>query len=214
MPDYFGAAGSLIGGFSGFMSGKAEAQGAKAAAGMYRKAADLTHLETAIKLMQQDRKFDQAQGSALAAAGASNLKSSGSVLDILSSNAQQGAMSRALISAQGAIQESSYIGQAGQAEAQAAAARSKSKGSLLGGIVGAAVSIFSDERLKEDMRPVGKHRGLTLYRFRYKGGTATFEGVKAQEVQKLFPEAVKTIGGFLAVDYRKIGLELKLVTDA
>lgn len=215
MPDYFGAASSLIGGFSGFLSGNAEAKGLKAAAASYREAAAITHRATGIQQMQLARKLYSVQGDAVSAAGASNLKSTGSVLDILAANAQQGALSRALLTEQGRIEEASYAGQAAQAEAQASASKSGGTGGLIGGVIGAIGSIFSsDRRLKEAIRQVGEHRGLPLYRFRYKGGTATFEGVMAQDVQTKFPDAVKTIGGFLAVDYRAIGLELKLVTDA
>ena len=63
-------------------------------------------------------------------------------------------------------------------------------------------SIFSDERLKEDMQPVGKgFDGANIYRFRYKGDPTTRLGFSAQETERKHPEAVSEHGGFKAVDY-------------
>jgi hypothetical protein len=64
-------------------------------------------------------------------------------------------------------------------------------------------SIFSDERLKEDMVPVGVgFDGANIYRFRYRGDPTTRIGFSAQEMARLHPEAVHTTpSGFLAVDY-------------
>ena len=70
---------------------------------------------------------------------------------------------------------------------------------------------FSDERLKENMRPVGKTKdGQTIYSFNYKGEKRTQIGLSAQEVAKKHPEAVGKakvpgLGGAeaLTVDYKK-----------
>ena len=63
-------------------------------------------------------------------------------------------------------------------------------------------SIFSDERLKEDMQPIGKgFDGANIYRFRYRGDPTTRIGMSAQEVERRHPEAVHEQGGFKAVDY-------------
>jgi hypothetical protein len=71
--------------------------------------------------------------------------------------------------------------------------------------------MFSDERLKENMRPVGKTKdGQTIYSFNYKGEKRTQIGLSAQEVAKKHPEAVGKakvpgLGGAeaLTVDYKK-----------
>ena len=61
---------------------------------------------------------------------------------------------------------------------------------------------FSDERLKEDMEPVGKtFDGLTLYKYHYKGDKQTHVGLSAQEVEKKHPDAVGLSGGYKTVDY-------------
>lgn len=71
----------------------------------------------------------------------------------------------------------------------------------------------SDIRLKEDIRRVGTNRlGLGVYRYRYKGLAGEYEGVMAQEVEILHPGAIRRLPmGYKAVDYGKLGLELKRV---
>ena len=64
-------------------------------------------------------------------------------------------------------------------------------------------SLFSDERLKENLQVVGKlDNGLKVYVFNFKGSNTKQIGLLAQEVQKLHPEAVsKDENDFLMVDY-------------
>jgi hypothetical protein len=55
-------------------------------------------------------------------------------------------------------------------------------------------SIFSDKRMKTDIKPVGKAGkvlGLTAYEFRYKGDKEKHVGFMAQDVKKVLPEAVE-----------------------
>jgi hypothetical protein len=69
----------------------------------------------------------------------------------------------------------------------------------------AAPLIFSDARLKEDVKRVGKtDEGLGVYTYRYKGSPVRQMGVMAQEVEKAKPDAVRTVSGFKAVDYGKL----------
>lgn len=61
---------------------------------------------------------------------------------------------------------------------------------------------FSDERLKENIRPVGKtFDGQKIYAYNYKGDPRTQVGLIAQEVEKKHPEAVGGHMGFKTVDY-------------
>jgi hypothetical protein len=71
----------------------------------------------------------------------------------------------------------------------------------------------SDIRLKEDIRRVGtNHLGLGVYQYRYKGMDGIWEGVMAQEVEVMHPGAIKPLPyGYKAVDYAKLGLELRRV---
>lgn len=81
---------------------------------------------------------------------------------------------------------------------------STSKGGS-GGIVGGLTSIFSDERLKEDVVRVGTaDNGLPIYAYRYIGDPVTRMGFMAHEVEVLHPEAVSTHEtGYKMVDYGK-----------
>lgn len=77
-----------------------------------------------------------------------------------------------------------------------------------GGIVtkglGAIGKIFSDERLKENIKPVGKtFDGQVVYSYNYKGDHQTRMGLLAQEVAKHHPDAVGKSHGFKTVDYKK-----------
>lgn len=86
-------------------------------------------------------------------------------------------------------------------------------GAVLGGLGGLANfgkgggfgAIFSDERLKEDIKPVGKlDNGAQVYAYRYKGEPQTHIGLLAQEVEKKTPEAViEHPSGYKMVNYAK-----------
>jgi GH24 family phage-related lysozyme (muramidase) len=65
-------------------------------------------------------------------------------------------------------------------------------------------SFFSDERLKHDIKKVGKtNDGLPIYSFKYNGDDRTQIGLMAQDVEKKRPEAVGLSGGYKTVDYAK-----------
>lgn len=65
--------------------------------------------------------------------------------------------------------------------------------------------MFSDARLKTDIKKVGEREdGLGIYEYRYKGEPEKHIGLMAQEVLMKQPEAVEDIGGLLAVDYAKV----------
>ena len=83
------------------------------------------------------------------------------------------------------------------------------------GKIGGAVKNFfsgfklSDQRLKEDIKLVGKSpSGINIYSFKYKHTDGTYEGVMAQEV----PWArTMTDTGFYMVDYGKVDVEFRRV---
>jgi hypothetical protein len=83
----------------------------------------------------------------------------------------------------------------------------------IGAIGGAVKSFFtnrfSDQRLKEDIKLVGKSpSGINIYSFKYKHTDGTYEGVMAQEV----PWArTMTDTGFYMVDYGKVDVEFRRV---
>ena len=70
----------------------------------------------------------------------------------------------------------------------------------------------SDIRLKTDIRYVETlPNGVRLHAYKYRGDDRYFVGVLAQELLEdpKFADAVVTVdGGYLAVNYHKLGLEL------
>ena len=71
------------------------------------------------------------------------------------------------------------------------------------GIGSAALTKYSDRRLKRNIRRIGKTpvMGLPLYAYRYVWGGPRRVGVMAQDVLRVKPSAVVEVGGFLAVNY-------------
>ena len=64
--------------------------------------------------------------------------------------------------------------------------------------------IFSDERLKQDVRPVGEtYDGQKIYTYKYKGHPQTHMGLMAQEVEGKHPDAVGLAAGYKTVNYDK-----------
>jgi hypothetical protein len=64
---------------------------------------------------------------------------------------------------------------------------------------------FSDRRLKEDVKEIGKtHDGQPIYSYRYANDNdgRTQIGLMAQDVEKKHPEAVGVMGGYKTVDYK------------
>lgn len=82
-------------------------------------------------------------------------------------------------------------------------------GALLGGLGslgGAAITKFSDRRLKVSIRKLWtKANGLGVYTYSYIGSKVKEFGYMADEVRKIFPEAIVTHpSGYLMVDYGKV----------
>ena len=99
--------------------------------------------------------------------------------------------------------------QMGAYNAQQAGQNSMTQGLM--GLAGAGMMAFSDVRLKQNIQPVGVlANGLTLYSYEYidevklhpLAGEGMQVGVMAQEVEQVFPYAVKTLDdGYKVVDY-------------
>ena len=91
-------------------------------------------------------------------------------------------------------------------------ARGEMFGSILGagGTIGAAM--LSDRRVKKNIHYVGTHgaTGLRLYEFEYKMLPGIkFVGVMADEVEKVYPEAViENKHGIKSVNYEMLGIEM------
>lgn len=81
------------------------------------------------------------------------------------------------------------------------------KGFGIGEAIGLGTSIaslFSDRRLKRDIKLVGVHHGLGIYRYRYAWNDEPQIGVMADEVAQIRPDAVGNAFGFATVDYSKL----------
>ena len=100
-----------------------------------------------------------------------------------------------------------YNAQMGAANAQNAANNAMTSGLFsLGG-----AALMSDIRTKENIEPIGiAQNGLTVYRYEYKpefkdhelAGSGVHYGYMAQEVEQVYPYAVKTLDdGYKVVDY-------------
>jgi hypothetical protein len=78
-------------------------------------------------------------------------------------------------------------------------------GSLFG-TLGSIIPAFSDKRLKENVKEVGKtNDGQKIYSYNYKGDNKPQMGLIAQDVKRRNPDAVirDKASGFLMVDYGK-----------
>jgi hypothetical protein len=108
----------------------------------------------------------------------------------------------------GAAQQG-YNAQMGAYNAQQAGQNSMTQGLM--GLAGAGMMAYSDIRLKQNIEPVGVlANGLTLYSYEYidevklhpLAGEGLQVGVMAQEVEQVYPYAVKTLDdGYKVVDY-------------
>jgi hypothetical protein len=101
-----------------------------------------------------------------------------------------------------------YNAQMGNFNAQQAAQQSMNSGLM--GLAGAGI-MASDARMKENIEAIGvANNGLTVYKFEYKpefkdhelAGRGVHYGYMAQEVEQVYPYAVKTLDdGYKVVDY-------------
>ena len=95
--------------------------------------------------------------------------------------------------------------QAGGTSTGTGSSTSKTSGGGLGQLVGLGATLFgmSDERVKEDIQPIGEtFDGQPIYRYRFAGSPKTEIGLMAQEVEQRHPEAVADIGGLKHVNYQ------------
>ena len=102
-----------------------------------------------------------------------------------------------------------YALQAGQQQAQYQAQLQAQNSGLTGlfGLGSAALTKYSDARLKTDLKRIGKHAsGLPLYSYRYVWDAVTRHvGVLAQDVARKRPDALLTDpSGFLMVNYMRL----------
>lgn len=94
----------------------------------------------------------------------------------------------------------------GQADLNAFNAQQQGTQSALSGIAGGAM-MFSDRRLKKNIEQLGPDdNGLMKYKFNYVWGGVVDKhvGYMADEVEKLYPDAVVEFHGYKVVDYSRV----------
>lgn len=71
------------------------------------------------------------------------------------------------------------------------------------GTIASALSFLSDIRVKENLKQEGSYKGLKVYSYNYSWDKSTRHlGVIAQDVLKIFPQAVEKVLGLFAVNYK------------
>lgn len=192
-------------------------RGSKKAAKQYDKAeqyalqaAGLERVSTDVKLMAAQREIYQTVGAQKAAFGGAGLEQN---FDLLADSQAQGALTMALTGAQGEINALGADAQAASYKAQAELQRAAAKGGFFSGLMKTIGTVVSDRRLKEDIVHIGTWpNGLPMYEFRYINGDRFYRGVMADDVEKVYPEAVVTDSdGYKKVRYDMIGIRMEEV---
>lgn len=210
--DLGGAVGDIFGGIGSLKA--ADAYGK--AANIELQNAAIAKESTQIQETQTQRQIFQTLGAQQAAVGASGFASSGTAQDLLRSSISQGALQKQVIAAQGQINVNAYEAQATAYQGQAAASKAAAGGGFLGGILkiaSAALPFLSDIEAKQNVTLVGPSHipGINIYLFQYLGNETIYQGVMAQEVRAVRPDAVHDTGGYLEVDYAALGLTMEEV---
>lgn len=101
-----------------------------------------------------------------------------------------------------------------QAQQNAYNTQMQGYGALMGGLgqLGGAAMHFipgfqtSDRRLKKNIKKLGKTlSGLGIYSYNYISDSKPHFGYMADEVEKIYPDAVRYVDGFAQVNYARIG---------
>lgn len=126
-------------------------EGAAAASASYTGAATLANqnaqlAETSTKIQEAQtvRQVSMSLGTQKTDIAGAGFTESGSALDLLASSAQQGALSKALINIQGAINENSYAAQAGAYTAEAKSAGEASDSGIVSAIAAIGGSLINN----------------------------------------------------------------------
>lgn len=202
--DIGSAVSSIFGGVGQLQSAK----GYQAAAKYAAQNADIAEQSAKIQGLMAERQITKTIGGQAADIAGAGLAASGSALDLMRDSAQQGSLTKQLISNQGAINVLGYKAESENYSAMASAAKTAGSGGILSGLISGAAALFafSDDHLKERIVRVDTRRdGLGIYEFNYKGTAQRFRGVLASEVERTYPRAVHTEHGYRVVNYSIIG---------
>ena len=92
-------------------------------------------------------------------------------------------------------------GQQGGAQASGILGAQQANAGMANNLISMGSAMFSDERLKKDIKQIGTLGKLNLYSWKWKDSGKSDTGFIAQQVQKVLPQFVTEINGFLAVNY-------------
>lgn len=200
-----GGVGDLFGGIAGFIGGNAAAKAYKKAAKYAHQNAIISREAGDIKLAQTERQIFKTIGAQQAGYAGAGLASSGSAQLILRDSLSQGSLEKAIVNAQTNINVLGYLAQEEQFKGMAKASKAGGLGSLIGGAASLGAVIFSDLRLKSNMKLVGEEGGFDIYEYDINGRRE--RGVMAYDVGLKNPQALgPVVNGFATVDYLKAGL--------
>jgi hypothetical protein len=203
----FGGLGGAVSGLFGAFGDFAEAKAYKTASQLAMQNAVITEEATKLQETQANRQIFKTLGAQAAQVGGAGLAASGSAMDLLRSSAQQGALTKQLIQAQGLITQQGFEAESAQYQGMASAAKSAGTGGIFGSIlkgIGAVIPFLSDASLKENIVKVGERPdGIGYFQYNWKGSPdTTYVGLVAQDVRRVRPEVVSIDdGGYLMVDY-------------
>lgn len=107
---------------------------------------------------------------------------------------------------------SGLYGDIGASRAGRAMAEQRAQGQFQGGLINLAGQalpaigkMFSDIRLKENIKKIGtRPDGLGVYEFDYIWGGGRNIGLMAQEVNEVYPHAVGVVDGYFTVNYSQV----------
>jgi hypothetical protein len=120
-----------------------------------------------------------------------------------SNNSTQTAIYASMTNAQVEQARIQATNQTEQARIASSTQKKSSSNGLIGSIIGGALSIFSDPRLKTDIVLLDRESdGLGIYRYNYTGDAREYIGVMADEVALIRPHALgPVIDGYATVNY-------------
>ena len=100
------------------------------------------------------------------------------------------------------LQQQGYPFQVAQFESNIALGTGALSGSTTAGSTTQPSSFLSDERMKDNIEPIGKtFDGQDIVKYNYKGSPSKQIGLIAQDVERHHPDAVGVSGGMMTVDY-------------
>jgi hypothetical protein len=198
----FGFFGDAVGDLFAMNGANIAAAGYKTAAKYEETSAQLERANTKIKMSAAERAIEGALGGQKSDITGQGFQFSGTAIDLAADSAHEGAITKALIETQGSIAVNAHESAKQQYLSQAAQAKNAAAGAGVSGllsIVGGVFSLFSDERLKENIVRIARDvDGKNIYEFNYTGlPKKKFRGYIAQELD---PSQVTNAVGFLVPD--------------